>query len=361
VVLGAVAGEAPLDPRPQRQDAERDPGEQDRRPEHLGDGEAEQRQGPRRAQPQRAVQEADVPVGLRRRGHVEGTELPVLPHGVDLRQAAQQRQHGGGEQQQRDRLEGLLGPEPLADHVALAAAPAAVLGVLLQHQDEDVDHHQADQQRRQQHHVEHEQPRDDVAGGELAAEQQEGHPGADQRDRQRDRVEDPQADAAEQVVGQRVAGEALAQGQEQQRDADQPVDLAGPAEGAGEEDAAQVDHDRGHEHQRRPVVHLAHQQPGADLERQPQHRVVGGRDLLAPQRLVGAVVDHLADRRVVEEGHEDAGEDQHHQAEQGDLAEQERPVVGEDLAHRGAREAGGPQPLVEVLERALDHHAHRRS
>ena len=38
----------------------------------------------------------------------------------------------------------------------------------------------------------------------------------------------PQADAREQVVGQRVAEEALEHGQDQQQRADHPVGLAGP-------------------------------------------------------------------------------------------------------------------------------------
>ena len=117
--------------------------------------------------------------------------------------------------------------QPLADHVALGLAGAGELGVLLQHQDGQVDPDQGQQQGREQHHVEHEQPRDDVRGRELAPEQEIGDPGADHRDGQGDGVEDAQADAVQQVVGERVAGEALAQGQEQQADADQPVDLAG--------------------------------------------------------------------------------------------------------------------------------------
>ena len=45
--------------------------------------------------------------------------------------------------------------------------------------------------------------------GELAAEEEERQVGADDRDRQQDALGDAQAGAGEQVVGQRVAGEAL--------------------------------------------------------------------------------------------------------------------------------------------------------
>ena len=114
--------------------------------------------------------------------------------------------------------------------------------------------------------MEHEQPRDRLGAGELAAEQQVGDLGADHRDRQHGGPDDLQAHPGQQVVGQRVAGQALGHRQQQHRDADHPGALAGPAEGAGEEDAAQVQHDRRDEHQRGPVVGLAHQQPGGDLE-----------------------------------------------------------------------------------------------
>ena len=48
--------------------------------------------------------------------------------------------------------------------------------------------------------------------------------------------------------------------------ADHPVDLAWPAERAGEEDAQQVDEDRAEEQQRRPVVDLSHHEAGAHVE-----------------------------------------------------------------------------------------------
>ena len=60
------------------------------------------------------------------------------------------------------------------------------------------------------------EPRDDHVTGELAAEQEERHVGADDRDRLEEAVGDPQAGAGEQVVRQRVAGEALEHAQEQQ-------------------------------------------------------------------------------------------------------------------------------------------------
>ena len=58
----------------------------------------------------------------------------------------------------------------------------------------------------------------------------------------------------------------LASAEQQQREADHPVELARPAERAGEEDAQQVHDDRAEEEQRRPVVDLAHHEPGAHVE-----------------------------------------------------------------------------------------------
>ena len=57
--------------------------------------------------------------------------------------------------------------------------------------------------------------------------------------------------------------------------ADDPVDLPGSAEGAGEEDAAQVDDDGGREQVGRPVVDLADDQAGAHVEAEPEGGLEG--------------------------------------------------------------------------------------
>ena len=69
----------------------------------------------------------------------------------------------------------------------------------------------------------------------------------------------------------RVAEVALEQRGEEHRQADQVREVARLAERAGEEDAQQVQHDRGDEDVRRPVVGLADQQPGLHVEREMQH------------------------------------------------------------------------------------------
>ena len=195
---------------------------------------------------------------------------------------------------------------------------------------------------REQQDVQGVQPRDDDVAGEVAAEQRPVQPGADHRHAQRDRGErGAQADAGEQVVGQRVAEVALEHGQDQQQRADHPVGLARAAERAGEEDAGQVHHDRRGEQQRGPVVDLADEQATAHLEGDVQRRLVGPGHLHAVERLVHAVVGDLGHRRVEEQRQVHAGEQQHDEAVQRDLTEQERPVRREHLvelaAHRRRR------------------------
>ena len=56
----------------------------------------------------------------------------------------------------------------------------------------------------------------DQLAGELAAEDEELGPGADQRDRPDQTVDEPQPSARQQVIRQGVAGEALDQAQADQ-------------------------------------------------------------------------------------------------------------------------------------------------
>jgi hypothetical protein len=59
------------------------------------------------------------------------------------------------------------------------------------------------------------------------------------------------------------------------------------------------------------------------------------------------VVDDLGHARVEEQRQEDAGQDQDDERIQRDLAEQERPVVREDLPQQCPDALGGVQPVVE--------------
>jgi hypothetical protein len=114
------------------------------------------------------------------------------------------------------------------------------------------------------------QPRDGRVTRELAAEHEELEVGADHRDRPHHPVGDPQAGARQEIVRQRVAGEALQEGQHQQGEPDEPADLPRSAVGAGEEVPECVDHDGGDEDQRGPVMDLPDQQTTPHLEADAQ-------------------------------------------------------------------------------------------
>ena len=275
VVLGAVAGDARLEERPDEQQSERDAREQHRGKERVRDLVAEGADLPPGHDAQRTVEPAHVPVRLRSRRHLGRVERAVDPDRIDLRDAAEQAQHRRGEEEQPEGLGRVRRPQALADHVVLGAAGPFELRVLVAHHDPEVQRQQHDDQRGNQQHVDDVEPREDVGTGELAAEQQRRQPRPRERNRQRDRVGDAQPGAGQLIVEQRVAGEAVEDGEDEQRHADHPVDLARPAERAGEEHPAEVDHDRRQEQQRGPVVDLAHHEPGARVEAQVDGRLIG--------------------------------------------------------------------------------------
>ena len=171
-------------------------------------------------------------------------------------------------------------------------------------------------------------------------------PGADDRDGADQAVHEAQAGARQQVVGQGVPGEAGDQGHGQQPDTDQPVHLTRLAEGACEEDAQHVHEGRGDEQQGRPVVDLPDEEAAAHVEGDVQRRGerLGHGDAL--HELVGAGVLNLAHRRLEPDGQEDTGQQQHDEGVQGDLAEQEGPVVREHLAQGATAELGQWQAVV---------------
>jgi hypothetical protein len=238
--------------------------------------------------------------------------------------------------------------EQYADDVVLGPPRTRELCVLLLDQDQQMQPDQRQEDAGDQQHVHDVEATDDQFTDVVAAEEGPVRPRADHRDGQQDRRHDAQTGAGEQVVRQGVAGEALADGQEEQHHADQPVGLPRPAEGAGEEDAHQVHDDRGDEHQRGPVVDLADEQTAADVERQIQRRVVGGRHDHAAQRCVRALVGNLAHRGVEEERQVRAREQQDDERVERDLPEQERPVVGEHLVQRAPQPGGDEEPFVDL-------------
>ena len=216
---------------------------------------------------------------------------------------------------------------------------------------------------------------DQAARRELAPEEDGGEPRAQEGDRLRDRVGDTQADARQQIVGQRVPEHAVAQDEQEQPEPDQPVDAARPPVRAGEEHAEEVHHDGGGEDERRPVVDLPHEQPGAHVEAQLDGRAVRVRHVHALQGCVAPFVHDLGGRGVEEERKEDAGRHEDDEAVQGDLAEEEGPMVREDVPQllpdhprpadavvdpAGDRGHGTPAPALAGRRRAagLDGGAH---
>ena len=71
-----------------------------------------------------------------------------------------------------------------------------------------------------------------------------------------------------------------------------------------------------------------------------------------------ARVDGLGGAGVEEEGEEDAGGDQHDEAVHRDLAEQECPVIGENLVERLLREGCGPEAVVDPGSEFLKHRSY---
>ena len=170
-----------------------------------------------------------------------------------------------------------------------------------------------------------------------------------------DREGDPDARSRDEVVGERIAEEAVEDREDEQRRAHDPVELAGLAECPGEEDAEHVDDDRAHEDVRRPVVHLAHEQAAAYGKAQVQCRGEGLGDRLSAKRRVRALVDDFLARRDKVEGEEDSRSEKHDERVEGDFAYQERPVIREDLVEHLAARARDPEPLVEPVEKGVNH------
>ena len=176
-------------------------------------------------------------------------------------------------------------------------------------------------------------------------------PGTDDRDGLRHAVGDPQAVAGQHVVRQRVPSEASEETQREQPEPDQVVHLTRLAERTGEEHAEHVHHDGGHEHEGSPVVDLPHEESTRDMERDIQRRGerLGHVDALHRDGEGVIRVVHLRHRRIEVDREEDPGEEEHHKAVEGDLAEEERPVIREDLSSECADRGGGTRTLIDPV------------
>src|SRR5207253_2974201 len=72
-------------------------------------------------------------------------------------------------------------------------------------------------------------------------------------------------------------------------------------------------------------------------------------------RPVRTVVDGVDRARLEEERQVDPGADENDEAVERDLPEQERPVIGEDVAQRAADQRRRARTLVEVADEFPDH------
>ena len=122
---------------------------------------------------------------------------------------------------------------------------------------------------------------DDPVPRVVATEQEEGDVAAHQGDRLDDRVGDADAGPRHQVVGERVAEEAVDDAQDEHGSHRRPVELPGLAERPGEEHPGHVHGDRAEEDVGRPVVGLAHEQSRPHVEGEPDG---GGIGLATPAR-----------------------------------------------------------------------------
>ena len=165
---------------------------------------------PVRHHAQRAVEEQDVPVGLRAGRDLRRVVGAVEPDRVDLGERRERGDHAEDHEEEAVGLEEERRVELRADDDVLGLARAGEVGVLLVPQDHHVRADQREQDARDQQHVDDEQPRDDVVardscrrtGSSTTYVPTTGIDSATE-------YGDPQAGAGQQVVGQRVAGEAL--------------------------------------------------------------------------------------------------------------------------------------------------------
>src|SRR5205823_6035376 len=120
---------------------------------------------------------------------------------------------------------------------------------------------------------------------------------------------------------------------------------------AREEDAKEVEDDRRDEDVRGPVVGLPEEQAGPYRQRQVDDgRVRLAHPLAVERRVVVAVEDDLLRRVDEEERQVDPRRDEDDERVERDLAEEERPVVGEQIAQRLAQEGRARSSLVDPAD-----------
>ncbi len=353
VVLALVPGDPGLDERPDGDRTEHQREEQ-QRDEHAQDERvAPQVDLPAGHGSDQAFRHTHVPVGLRTGGHVVRAVRAERPDRVDRGDGRDGRDDTEDQEEEASGLGHVDRQQRHADDVVVRLAGTRELGVLVVEDQDQVGHQQAHHDAGQQQDVHRVEPRDEVAARELPAEQEHRQVRADDRDGQDGALHEADTGTREQVVRQRVTGEAGEHAEDQQQEAEDPVDLTGLAERAGEEDAHHVHDHRRDEDQRRPVVDLTDQQATADVEADVQRRGEGLGHHDALHRHVRAVVHDLVHARVEEQRQVHTREDDDDEAVEADLTQHEGPVVREDLAHVGLGQAVDAQAAVRPVRYSL--------
>ena len=212
------------------------------------------------------VRPQHVNVGLRTGRHLRRIIGTQQPNRVDRGQPSHECQHAGGNQPERGGLDTKQRQNPHTHHIIFGATRPGELGVLLVPHQRQVSGNQAQDNAWDNQHVGDIEAVQHQFGGEIPAEDEPVHPGADDRQAHDNGGHDAQAHAGQQVVRQGVAHEALGHAQQQQHATDNPVGFTRAPERPGEEDAQHVHGHGHHEHERSPVVHLADKEPAAHLE-----------------------------------------------------------------------------------------------
>ncbi len=293
-----------------------------------------------------ALGEAHVPVGLGTGRHLVGPVGAQDPDRVDGRDAGEGRDDTEDQEEEASGLGHVDRQQRHADDVLVGAAGTRELRVLVVEDQDQVADHEPEHDARQQQDVDRVEPGDEVGARELPAEQEHRDVRADDRHGQDRALREADTGAGEQVVRERVAGETGEHAQDEQQEAEQPVDLARLAERAGEEDAHHVHEHAGEEDDRRPVVDLPDEQTAADVEADVQRGGERLRHQLPLERDVTAVVLHLVHRRVEEQRQVHTRQDDDDEAVEADLTQHEGPVVREDLAHVGLGQGVDPEAAV---------------
>ena len=188
---------------------------------------------------------------------------------------------------------------------------------------------------RQDDAVEHIEAQQGVGVDLIPSEEQEVNLAADEGNRGGDVGANGDGPVGELIPGEQVAGVAEEQGDEEQDDADDPVELAWSAVGSAIEDFEHVREDEEDHGLCGPAVEVAQEESGGDDKLQVLHVGVG-----------------LGHGGVVVEHEQDAGNDEDEKGAQGKGSEV---PGGAELQHPGA-DLGGEEVEEEILldgERAM--------